>query len=98
MDPALRRNPQDRGILGYAYARAGRRDEAERMAAASAYPNEQALIIAGLGDKERAVAALDRMTALRAQRVGVYLNYPELALLRADPRLKTLLKKIGLPE
>jgi hypothetical protein len=42
--------------------------EAERMAAASEYANEQALIFAGLGDKERIVAALDRMAALGAQR------------------------------
>src|SRR4029077_1532716 len=49
-DPALNRNPQARGMLGYAYARSGRRDEARRMAAQTTFPNEQALILAGLGD------------------------------------------------
>jgi TolB-like protein/Tfp pilus assembly protein PilF len=97
-DTALPRNPQDLGFLGYAYARSGRREEAERMANAAEYPNEQALIFAGLGDKERTVAALDRMAARGAQRVGEYLNLPELALLRGDPQAKALRKKIGLPE
>jgi Flp pilus assembly protein TadD len=94
-DPHLPRNPQGRGFLGYTYARSGRREEAEKMAAASNYANEQVLIFAGLGDKDRTFEALDRMTA---QRIGLYLNYPELALLRGDPRLKTFRKKVGLPE
>jgi hypothetical protein len=38
------------------------------------------------------------MAARDAQRVGEYLNLPELALLRGDPRAKALRKKIGLPE
>ena len=97
-ETALPRNPQDLGFLGYAYARSGRREEAESMAVASEYANEQALIFAGLGDKDRTVAALDRMAARGAQRVGEYLNLPELALLRGDPRAKVLRKKIGLPE
>jgi hypothetical protein len=89
--------PQARGFLGFAYGRAGRRDEAEKMAAASKYPNEQALIFAGLGDRERTLAALDRMAKLGPQRVGVYVNYPELGFLRDDSRLKALEKKVGLP-
>jgi TolB-like protein len=96
--PDLSRNPETRGFLGYAYARSGRREEAEKMAAASQYANEQALIFAGLGDKDRTLEALDRMAVLGAQRIGLYLNYPELALLRGDPRLKTFRKKVGLPE
>jgi TolB-like protein/Tfp pilus assembly protein PilF len=88
---------QSRGFLGFMYARSGRREEAEKMAAASMYANEQALIYAGLGDKDRTFEALDRMAELGAQRVGVYINYPELAFLREDPRLKVLQKKVGLP-
>lgn len=60
-DPALNRNPQARGMLGYAYARTGRRDEARRMAAQTTFPNEQALILAGLGDKDGTFEALGRM-------------------------------------
>jgi serine/threonine-protein kinase len=96
-DPALPDNPQSRGFLGNAYARAGRRDEAEKMAKASTYPNEQVLIFAGLGDKDRTLEALNRMAALGPQRVGLYLGSPELALLRDDPRLKVFRQKLGLP-
>ena len=91
-------NPARRGFLGYAYARAGRRDEAEEMAAASGYANEKVLIFAGLGDKERTFEALDRMSSLGPQRTGIYLNLPELALLKDDPRLKAFRKKVGLPD
>jgi TolB-like protein/Flp pilus assembly protein TadD len=91
------RNPESRGFLGYFYARAGRRDDAARLAARSTYPNEQALIFAGLGDKDRTFEALDRMQSLGAQRVGIHLNYPEItSSLRGDPRLRALYQKIGL--
>jgi TolB-like protein len=96
--PTLNRNPQTRGLLGYAYARSGRRDEATRMAAKTTFPNEQALILAGLGDKDGTFEALGRMAALGPQRVGLYLNYPELAFLRGDPRLAALDRRLGLPD
>jgi TolB-like protein len=85
--------------LGYAYGRAGRREEAEKLAVAVA-PNafSQALIFAGLGDKDRTLEALDRVAELGAVRIGRALNSPEFALLRGDPRVKTLRKKVGLPE
>lgn len=91
-------SPQERGLLGYAYARYGRREEAKKMASASQYANEQALIFAGLGDKDRTLEALDRMSARGALRVGQWLNFPELAFLWGDPRVKALRKKVGLPE
>ena len=90
-------NPARRGFLGYAYARAGRREEAEKMAAVSGYANEKALIFAGLADKERTFEALDGMSFLGPQRIGIYLNLPELAFLRGDPRLKAFRKRVGLP-
>jgi TolB-like protein/Flp pilus assembly protein TadD len=95
--PGLAGDAQSRGFLGFAYARSGRRDEAERMAAVSNYPNEQALIFAGMGDSDRTLAALDRMSTMGPQRVGVYIHYPELAFLQHDSRLKALRKKVGLP-
>jgi len=91
-------NPQTRGFLGYAYAQSGRRVDAERLAAASKYPNEQALIFAGLGDKDRTFDPLDRMAVLGPQRIGAYLNFPELALTRDDPRVQLLRQKVGLPK
>src|SRR5262245_18667690 len=85
--------------LGYAYGRAGRREEAEKFAAAAA-PNAmtEALTFAGLADKGRTLEALDRLASNGAVRVGRALNSPEFALLRGDPRVKTLRKKVGLPQ
>jgi TolB-like protein/Flp pilus assembly protein TadD len=91
-------NPQTNGFLGYALARSGRREEAVQLAQNTTYPNEQALIYAGLGDKDRTLDALDRMSVRGPQRVGRYLNNPEFALLRDDPRLPALRKKVGLPQ
>jgi adenylate cyclase len=88
-----------RGYLGYAYARAGRREEAEKLAAASPQnPFNQAMIFAGLGDKDRALEALGRFLAAGPFRMGRALTFPELALLRGDLRVKALRKKVGLPE
>ena len=85
--------------LGYAYGRASRRADAEKVAAQVA-PNAfyQALVYAGLGDKERTLAALDGMAKLGGARIGRALISPEFALLRGDPRVKALRKKVGLPE
>src|SRR5262249_37952574 len=87
------------GYLGYAYSRAGRREEAEKLAASVA-PNafSQALIYAGLGDKDRPFVALNRVTQLGPARIGRALHSPEFALLRGDPRTKALCKRVGLPE
>jgi TolB-like protein/Flp pilus assembly protein TadD len=88
-----------RGFLGNAYARAGRREEAENLAAASPPdPFDQAVIYAGLGDKDRTLEALNRGTTAGPFRIGRALTFPELALLRGDPRVKALRKKVGLPE
>jgi len=38
------------------------------------------------------------MAVLGPQRVGIYLNLPELAFVRGDLRLKAFRKKVGLPE
>ena len=96
MDEAIRilstvKNPR---CLGYAYGRASRPGNAEKLAAAVA-PNafSQALIYAGLGDKDRTFEALDRVLPLGAVRIGRALNSPEFALLRGDPRVKALRKK-----
>jgi tetratricopeptide (TPR) repeat protein len=91
-------NPLMRGFVGHIYARSGRRAEATKMAAASEYPNERALIFAGLGDKDRVLEALQGMASVGPQRIGQFLSYPELAILRNDPRLKAFRREIGLPE
>ncbi|HTS77371.1 MAG TPA: tetratricopeptide repeat protein [Bryobacteraceae bacterium] len=86
------------GFLGYAYARADRRGDAEQLAAATSDPYVQALIFAGMSDKQRVFEALDRMAALGPVRLGRDLNYPEFNSVRADPRYKALRKELGLPE
>jgi hypothetical protein len=88
-----------RAYLGYAYARAGRRQEAEQIARAQApFAVQQALIFAGLGDKNRTLDALERATVLGPVRLGRALASPEFALIRGDPRLKALRRRVGLPE
>src|SRR5262245_23295947 len=91
-------SPDIKGFLGYAYGRAGRRDEAEKLATADQRPYTQALTFAGLGDKQRTLDALERMATLGPVRLGRDLTYPEFDLVRGDPRLKALRMRLGLPE
>jgi TolB-like protein/Flp pilus assembly protein TadD len=89
----------NRGYLGYAYGRAGRRDEAEKtLALIAPNPFNEALVFAGLGDKARTLEALDRMASLGPFRVGRDLRAPEFALVRDDPRMIALRQKVGLPQ
>ena len=82
--------------IGYIYAITGRRAEAELLAARNPHlPNRQALIYAGLGDKDRAFEALERLALQNPRRALAYLSYPELTPLRADPRVQTLRRKLG---
>ena len=85
--------------FGHALGRAGHREEAEKLAATVARnPFQQALIYAGLGDKDRTFEALDRMTVQGPVRIGRALTFPEFSLVHGDPRVKALRKKVGLPE
>jgi serine/threonine-protein kinase len=88
---------QSKGQLGYAYAVTGRRVEAQALAAESANaPRRRAWIYAGLGDKDRVFEALEEMAARQDSGAQLYLVFPEMALLRGDPRLAALRKKFGL--
>jgi TolB-like protein/tetratricopeptide (TPR) repeat protein len=84
--------------LGYAYGRAGRREEVEKLAAVSRGALQQVLIYAGLGDMDGTINALHRMTELGPFRLGLALTLPELSFVRNDPRVKALRKHAGLPE
>jgi tetratricopeptide (TPR) repeat protein len=90
-------------LLGQAYARAGQRDEAQKILArlteeaksryVSAY--SVALVFIGLGDKEQAMDALER--ALREgagnDLIGIKVD-PILDDLRGEPRFEALAQKI----
>ena len=88
------------GELGLAYARAGRREQAEKLAfnSGAADPFIQARIFTGLGTRDRTFEALDRGTAAGPFRMGRAIAFPEFAFLKGDPRLNALRHKVGLPE
>jgi tetratricopeptide (TPR) repeat protein len=83
--------------LGVAYAHAGRRQDAERIAAVTPRPASKLLIFAALRDKDRTLEFLNQMLPMGATRVGRELISPEFAFLRGDPRLNVLRKRLGLP-
>jgi TolB-like protein/tetratricopeptide (TPR) repeat protein len=88
-----------RGYLGYAYARAGRREDAEHLAETMPpiNPFNVAVTFAGLGDKDRCFEALDRATSAGPYRIGWALASPEYAIARGDVRVRDLRNKVGLP-
>jgi TolB-like protein len=94
--------PSTRSALGCAYARAGRRDEAERVAASFPSRNPyKAVLFACLGDKDRAFDTLELDAGIGPIRIGWFLlrvDRENPGLLSGDPRLRALRKKVGLPE
>jgi tetratricopeptide (TPR) repeat protein len=91
-------DPKGFGYLGWLYARTGHRAEAEDLAAAhSELPRGQMLIYGGLGDKDRAFEALERLAGMNSWRAAEWMHRPEMALLRGDPRLDALKTRLGLP-
>jgi len=98
---AVARGGESRAALPevHAYARVGRREKAEKLAAASSVNLlSQAQIFACLGDKDQTFKALDRAATAGPIRVGWMLNGQAFALLRGDPRVTALRRKVGLPE
>ena len=85
--------------LAIAYARLGRRAEAEQVAAmhADGPPSALAEIYVALGDNDRAFEALERTAVVEPQRLPLLLTYPEMAALRGDPRLTALRERFRLP-
>jgi serine/threonine-protein kinase len=84
----------------HALMRLGRRQEVDQLAAAAVRagrPYHETIIYAALGDLDRAFEALDRAAVAEPQRIPIALTYPELAVLRGDPRLAAFRQRFGLP-
>ncbi|MGH9947493.1 MAG: protein kinase domain-containing protein [Pyrinomonadaceae bacterium] len=108
-ETALRADPGNQDCLqmvGYAYAKTGRRREAEdvirkfeelsRTGYVITY--RPAVIHALLGDKERAFAGLEKSFSARDWDIARINVDPFVDSLRDDPRFKNLLKRMNLPE
>ena len=86
------------GVRGYIHAINGRRAEAEAIAAQFTHlPQRQAEIYGLLGDKDRALEALERLAAVNAVKAAAYLNHPEIGL-RGDPRVQAFRRKLRIPQ
>jgi TolB-like protein len=86
----------DDGLLGLAYGLLGRRTEAEELRRSTKNPGSVANICAGLGDKDCVFEALNRMADIKDPEIYFYLVKPEMSIIRGDPRLVALKKKVGL--
>jgi tetratricopeptide (TPR) repeat protein len=88
------------GPMGYALARAGRKGEAANIAreieSADGSPVSFAYVYAALGDRPRALDALERAYAQRIVDLNFMAVDPMLASLRAEPRFLTLKRRMGL--
>jgi Flp pilus assembly protein TadD len=90
--------------LGYAYAFAGRREDAmrvlakleERAAHAHVSPHAIASIHLGLGETERALEWLERAYREHDRALAWLKVHPRLDPLRGDPRFEELVRKVGL--
>jgi eukaryotic-like serine/threonine-protein kinase len=101
MDPSgkvpYKDSPGGQPWIAAAYVMAGRRAEVEQWAAVHDEPYRLALIHAALGNKDRTFEELNNAAEIVPHRVVRLLSYPEMRLLRGDPRLGALRKKLRLP-
>jgi tetratricopeptide (TPR) repeat protein len=93
------------GFLGYAYARAGREKEAKTLLADTLEdakrkyvpPYSIALIYAGLGKRDKALAWLEKACVEHSHWHGWLKLTPELDRLRSEVGVNDLLERFGLP-
>jgi len=102
--PLLRGNPEATAALGHAYAVSGQKGEAlkvlEELKEYSKHqyvsPDNQALIYAGLGEKNEAFEQLQKAYDERAGQL-IYISVdPRFDTLRSDPRFENLRRLVGL--
>jgi TolB-like protein/Flp pilus assembly protein TadD len=96
--------PVVHAMLGHAYARSGRRAEAQNelqvlgTLAQTRYvpPSYEAIVYIGLGDKDQAFTWLDQSYQDRSEHMLYLKMEPLVDPLRNDPRFASLLKRVGL--
>jgi len=108
LEARMSRSPGDaiaKAHLGFAYAALGQRKEAQRVLSELQADAEQgrvspylvAIVYAGMDDRDRAFAWLDRSLDVRSRLLdGLNVN-PVWAGMRAETRFDSLLRRIGLP-
>jgi len=90
--------------LGFSLAQLGKKTEAlailEKLKTTKAYvsPAELAVLYAGLGDKEAAIAALQKAYDAHDLQLQALKVEPRYDSLRTDPRFVELMRKVGLPQ
>jgi len=93
------------GVLGYLYAKAGKKTEAQKMLVElqqrAKHEHVAALTVAlvyiGLGEKDSAFAWLMKACDERDEEMGYAYVCPWFDTLRPDPRFSDILKYVGLP-
>src|SRR5882724_9005736 len=94
------------GVLAHAYGKAGQRQEALKLVGELLHrPNSEhmpplrplAIAYSGLGEKDKAFAVLETAYERRGGALFELNSQPLYAPLRADPRFRDLLIRIGLP-
>ena len=99
-------NPGMLSQLGYNYARADQRGEAQKTLTQLLVLAKQqdvsgawiATLYAGLGDQEQAFAWLEKAYEVRSGNLVFLKAVPRYDSLRADPRFADLVRRVGLPE
>jgi tetratricopeptide (TPR) repeat protein len=90
--------------LGYALAQSGRRTEAQaildKLKSTREYvsPTELATLYVGLGDKEGALASLERALAAHDLQLALLKVDRHYDSLRGESRFQELMRKVGLPQ
>ena len=88
--------------LGEAYAKAGERERAQailkRLETSKEYvsPGELAVLYLALGEREQALASLEKAYAARDLQLQYLGVDPAFDSLRGDPRFNDLLRRVGL--
>ena len=103
---AMEPTPPSIGILGYAYAKSGRKDEARKLLAELKEQSKQrfvasywiALIYVGLDEKDEAFAWLEKAYQERSWWLVWIKMDPMVDSLRSDARFIDLMRRIGFPQ